>query len=162
MDTPAHTEADDRRTAGEGCMLEMVDIICQACQLLRISGITPVNDLPPVVLPRPCMNLESQSIGATLQTCFLQGTRSSGSLHNPHIILSLAPSIPLHSSNHGLPRELFPLRLPCRMVFARVPFAITSHHISKPSELPLQSYSRVHLQVVMRPQQSSVTVVFKC
>ena len=63
-------------------------------------------------------------------THFLQAKRSSGSLD---ICFELSPVHSFTSSNHclaGLPCDLLTSTLPCNMVlFARVPFALTTCHI---------------------------------
>ena len=74
-------------------------------------------------------NLEWQaipSVGTARLIRFLLATRSSGSFH---ISFKLSPVHSFMSSNHcfaSLTRDLFTSTLLCKMVFASVPFAITT------------------------------------
>ena len=105
------------------------------------------------------LNLKSRRqfsiLGVKRLACFLQATRSSGSLH---ISFKLSPVHSFTSPNHclaGLPRHLFPSTLPCKMVFVRVPFALIIRHnrliflflviSSSVSYLPMSSATLFHV-----------------
>ena len=96
-------------------IMSIVDVIVNIpC---TISDVTPLLSslmLTPVDLFSP--------LEATRLTHFLQATRSSGSLH---ISLKLSPAHSFTLYNlclAGLPCDLIPSTLPCRIVFARVAF----------------------------------------
>ena len=145
-------------------LLKCIHIIsilpCFTCILFFIYGLWPENKVLLLLL-------------VTYYLCYVMLVTMYPQQQTLHISFKLSPVHSFTSSNHCLPRDLFPQLYHARWIYQG---SLCSHHISKPSDLPINDLrqriilpnalckSSFQLQIgrTQHLQQSYLATVFKC